>query len=149
MIKKIANYEDFEGNQVTEELWFNLTQTELIAMSMEMPEDITNSIGDVENMDQAAASAKIVEKLGGKGVFEFIKDLLIKSYGIRTPDGKGFKKNKEITENFACSLAFDAIFMELISDDQAAANFVNGVIPTSVMNKMAERMGGNFALPVK
>lgn len=149
MIKKIANYEDFEGNQVTEELWFNLTQTELISMSMDMPEDISESIGNVENMDQEAASAKIVEKLGSKGVFEFIKDLLIKSYGVRTPDGKGFKKNKEITENFACSLAFDAIFMELISDDQAAAKFVNGVIPTSVMNKMTERMGSNFALPVK
>lgn len=149
MIKKIANYEDFEGNQITDELWFNLTQTELISMSMDMPEDISDSIGNGENVDQAAASAKIIEKLGNKGVFEFIKDLLIKSYGIRTPDGKGFKKNAEITENFACSLAFDAIFMELISDDQAAANFVNGVIPTSVMNKMAERMGGNFVLPVK
>lgn len=149
MIKKIAKYEDFEGNQVTEELWFNLTQTELVTMSMDMPNDITDTIGDVDNIDQEAASAKIVEKLGGKGVFEFIKDLLIKSYGIRTPDGKGFKKSKEIADNFACSLAFDAIFMELISDDQAAANFVNGVIPTSVMNKMTERMGANFALPAK
>lgn len=138
MIKRIANYEDFEGNMVSEELYFNLTQTELVSMSMDMPDDIAESIGDVNNIDQKAASAKIAEKLGSKGIFEFIKDLLIKSYGIRTPDGRGFKKTKEITENFASSLAFDAIFMELITDDVKAAEFINGVIPVSVMKKITE-----------
>lgn len=140
MLKKVVNYEDFDGNNVTEELYFNMTQTELVEMSMDLPDGITNAIGDGENVDQEVAAAKVIEALGGKGIFAFVKQLLLKSYGRKTANGRGFEKSEELTKEFSQSLAFDTIFMELMSDDVKAAEFVNNIIPASVLNKTADRM---------
>lgn len=140
MLKETVNYVDFDGNDVTEELYFNLTQTELVEMSMDLPDDITNAVGDGNNVDKEVAAAKIIEALGGKGVFEFVKQLLLKSYGRKTANGRGFEKSEELTKEFSQSLAFDAIFMELMSNDVKAAEFVNKIIPSNVLNKANERM---------
>lgn len=140
MLKKVVNYEDFDGNNVSEELYFNMTQTELVEMSMDLPDGVADAVGDGENVNKEVAAAKIIETLGGKGVFEFIKQLLLKSYGKKSADGRRFEKSEELTKEFSQSLAFDQIFMELMSDDVKAAEFVNNIIPASVLNKATERM---------
>lgn len=150
MLKKTVNYEDFDGNQRTEVLHFNLTQTELVEMAMDLPDGMSETIGDDPNkVDQDAAARKLIEKLGGKGIFEFIKTLLLKSYGIKSEDGRRIVKSKEISEEFSQTLAFDIILMELMSDDVKAAEFVNGIIPANVVGKMAASGNKPVALPVK
>lgn len=144
MIKETVKYIDFEGNEVTEELHFHLTQTESIAIALELPDGVTDAVGDGKNIDMTKAASKITARLGGVGVFNFIKDLVLKSYGIRTPDDRGFKKNAEIRENFECSLAFDAFFTSLMQDDEKAAKFVNGVFPSNLAEKVAEAKAGKL-----
>lgn len=145
MFIKNVKYEDFLGTEREETLYFNLTQTEIIEFATELPSGVSEAIGDPNKVDQEAAAVKIVETIGSKGVIDFLKTLLVKSYGIPSEDGRKFIKSKEIAEDFAQTMAYDTILMELMSDDKAASEFVSKIIPT----KLLEKMDGKLALPVK
>lgn len=151
MLKKTVNYVDFDGNNVSEECYFNLTQTEAVGIALDLPDDVTETANAANTEDSVSleqASVKLVEKLGNKGVFEFIKQLVLKSYGIRV-DARRFDKNEKIRDDFEHSLAFDAIIMELMQDDIAAAEFVNGVLPAKLAEKVADvKANGNLIAPV-
>lgn len=150
MLKKTVNYVDFDGNERTEDLYFNLTRTELVEMSMDLPDGFSESFGnDPSKIDENAAAAKLVETLGNKGIFDFVKQLLLKAYGIKSPDGRKFEKSKEISEDFAQTLAFDTILMDLMSDDKEAANFINNIIPAAANEQVKNFRNGNPALPNK
>lgn len=149
MLKKTINYTDFDGAYRSEVHHFNLTQTEAIEIALDLPDDVTRTAQDVESMDLNEAGIKFVEKLGGKGVFEFIKQLILKSYGIKSADGRKMEKSPAIREDFEQSLAFDTLFMELMQNDLAAAEFVNGVLPASLAEKVAGvKTGGSLNTPV-
>lgn len=129
MLKKTVNYEDFDGNKRTEDLYFHLTKTELVEMSMDIPEDLIDSVGDdPSKVDEEAVARKIIAMLGNKGVFEFVKTIVTKAYGVKSPDGRRFDKSEEITRDFTQTLAFDAVLMDLMSDDTLAAEFINSVM---------------------
>lgn len=121
MLKKTINYVDFDGNKRTEEHCFNLMQNELLGIGLTLP--------DVDaSTDEQLVAKQMLEKLGGDGVYNFVRDLVLKSYGVKSADGRGFKKSKELSEEFSQTLAFDALFTELMQNDVAAAEFVNGLV---------------------
>ena len=150
MIKKTVNYFDFDNNAVTETLYFNLNQHELIEVALDIPDDVSKTVGtDPNNFDKEAVATGLLEKMGQKGIMGFVKDLLIKSYGVKSEDNRRFIKTPEMATEFSQSIAFDTIFMELMSDDKAAADFVNGVIPANVIEKMPFMNQNNNVLPMK
>lgn len=137
MIKKVVTYFDFDNNERTETLYFNLTQTELVDMAMDLPDSVSEQIGpNPTEADADKLAMTMVDSLGKKGIVDFIKQLVLKAYGIKSEDGRRFIKSKEITEEFSQTLAYDAILMELLSNDTAASDFVNSVIPAKVIEKM-------------
>ena len=69
------------------------------------------------------------------------KDLVLKSYGEKSADGKRFIKTPEISEAFSQTEAYSVLFMELATDADAAAAFVNGIIPKT--NGKANLPSGN------
>ena len=147
MLKKTVNYTDLDGKAVSEELCFHMTQTELMSIALGLPDEVTGSLSDTTDpnkVDEDAAK-KVLAALGGKGVFEFIKELVLKAYGKRV-NGTNFRKTEEITEDFKYSLAYDAVVTELLANDKAAADFVNAVIPADIVNKMTT--GNVQSLPV-
>ena len=135
MIKKTVNYEDFDGNKRTEDLYFNLTKFEATEFALDLPDDITNEVTkegvDATNMETVS---RIVQKLGGKGIIDFIRKLVLKSYGIKSEDGRRFEKSEKISTEFSQTMAFDNLMMELLTDDDEAAKFINGVIPADLAN---------------
>lgn len=150
MLKKTVNYVDFDGNNQSEELYFNLTKTELIEMAIDLPDGVSESVGkNPDEIDEEKAVSKLMETLGSKGILKFIKDLVLKSYGVRSADGKRFMKidenGRSLSIEFSQTMAFEAILDEFLSDDVAAANFVNAVIPANVADKMPK--SGKAALP--
>ena len=68
-------------------------------------------------------------------IVEVFKDLIRKAYGEKSTDGRHFMKNKEITDSFTATEAYSELFMEFLSDANAAAAFVNGVIPQAPSTK--------------
>lgn len=145
MFIKTVEYEDFLGNSRTETCYFNLTQSEILDFAMELPSGVSDAIDDPNNINEQEAAAKIVATIGNKGVIDFLKTLLLKSYGIPSEDGRKFNKNEEIARDFSQTIAYDTILMELMSDDAAANEFVSKVLPAKLLDKMNNKM----ALPVK
>ena len=141
MYKKTITYNDFDGNKRTEDAYFNLTKSEMIEFALDLPDGVSDTVDREElekNADQAAS--KLANMLGKKGVYNFIKDLVLKSYGIKKEDGRRFAKVDEngrpVSIEFAQTMAFEAIMEEFRTDDIAASNFVKAVIPADTADKI-------------
>lgn len=138
MLKKTVNYVDFDGNNRTEDLYFNLTRTELIEVAMDLPESVNDVVGDdPSKMTDEAAAQRLLGALGGKGIIEFIKKIVLKSYGIKSADGRRFEKSEAISTEFSQTLAYDMVMTEFLTDENAASAFINAVIPSDMVNKIA------------
>lgn len=120
MLKITKTYEDYNDNERTEDFYFNLTKAEIMEMEMS-----TN--GGLAEMIQ-----RIVAAQDGPSIMKLFKDLILKAYGQKSPDGKRFIKNDAIKEEFAQTEAYSMIFMELATDADAAAKFVNGILPADI-----------------
>lgn len=117
MIKKTLTYTDFDGNERTEDFYFNLTQAEITEMEMSFNGGLIKTI------------EKIVAEQNAKAIIEIFKDLVLKAYGEKSLDGRRFVKNDEVKEAFSQTQAYSDLFMELATDADAAAKFVNGIVP--------------------
>lgn len=124
MYKKTLEYEDFNGDKVKEDLYFNLSKAELLEMNF-------RSKGGLKNYIESIINARDQNTLT-----DIFKSLLLKSYGIKSPDGKKFMKNDQIREDFECSIPYDIMFTTLASDAKEAAAFVNGIIPKELVEEM-------------
>lgn len=125
MLKETMTYTDFNGIERTEDFYFNLTKTELTKM------ELTTAGGLAERIQ------KIVAAQDAPAIMEVFEDLILKAYGVKSPDGKRFEKSKELSAQFAQTAAYDQLFMKLATDADAAAKFVNGIVPEMPDNKPA------------
>lgn len=117
MLKKTITYTDYDGNERTEDFYFNLSKAEISEMELSINGGLTKLI---EKIVQENDQAKIVE---------YFKDLILRSYGEKSLDGKRFIKSKELSEAFSQTEAYSELFMELATDADAAAAFVNAITP--------------------
>lgn len=131
MIKKTITYNDFNGNERTEDFYFNLTKAEVMKMEMSTTGGLAEMIKRVVAAQDTPAIIKIFE------------DLIKLSYGVKTPDGRGFTKKAEDLEAFITTEAYSQLFMELATDADAAAKFVNGIVPADVGQKAALAAANN------
>ena len=72
---------------------------------------------------------KIVKERDGKKIVEIFKEIILKSYGEKSLDGKRFIKNQELTEAFMQTEAYSELFVELATNAEVAAEFINGIVP--------------------
>ena len=124
MLKKTFTYTDYNGVERTEDHYFNLTQAELMEMEL-------STVGGLAEMINQIVAAQDAPK-----IVKVFKDLVLKAYGQKSPDGRRFVKSKELSDEFAQTEAYSQLFMELATDADAAAKFVNGIVP-AVENKSA------------
>ena len=80
---------------------------------------------------------RIIAEQDGKRIIELFKDLVLRSYGKKSDDGRRFIKSQELREDFAQTEAYSDLFMELATDADAAAKFVNGIVPNIPETKPA------------
>ena len=111
MVKKTLTYKDFNGNERTEDFYFNLTDFEATELAMDFPEDV------IEGRSGA------FEALGYSGTLAMVKNTLLKAYGKKGgDDGRSFIKSAKLTEDFSNTKAFSIIALELFKDDGKAFN---------------------------
>ena len=140
MIARTIEYTDYNGNKRKEKHYFNLTQFEATEISLELPDGIVEEMNPDGNKEDAVVVAThLVDKLGQKGVMDFIKNIVLKSYGAKAPDGREFIKNEKLTNSFVQSPAYSAFMMRLLTDDNEASRFIQGVIPAELAAKMAAK----------
>jgi hypothetical protein len=120
MLKKTITYFDYNDVERTEDFYFNLSKAEI----MEMELGTTGGLAEMIN--------KIVQTQDAPAIIKVFKDLILKAYGEKDADGKRFRKSPEISAAFSETEAFAELFMELATDADAAAKFVNGIIPAGM-----------------
>lgn len=152
MYKKTITYKDFDEKERIEDVYFNLTKSELIDFALDLPDNVSDSIAnDSEGTDESKAITKVMSAFTSKSIFKFLKDLILKSYGVRKDEGRRFAKvdenGKPLSTEFKETMAFEAIMDEFMSDDKAAADFVNAVIPSSIADKMPNVQNIRKGLP--
>lgn len=122
MLKKTIEYTDYNGVQRKEDFYFNFSEAELAEMQLKIPGGMAEMINRIVN---AREDTEIIR---------LFKELILQSYGEKSPDGKRFMKSEEISKAFSETEAYSKLFMELASDSDAAANFVKAIIPGSIQN---------------
>ncbi|MEG1523834.1 MAG: hypothetical protein RR475_02280 [Clostridia bacterium] len=123
MLKKTITYVDYNGLERTEDFYFNLSKAEIMEMEMSTTGGLTEMISKIVSAQDAPAIIKV------------FKDLVLKAYGEKSPDGKRFVKNKEIADAFSQTEAYSQLFMDLATNADAAAAFVNGIVPAGIPDK--------------
>lgn len=134
MLKKAITYTDYNGNERTEDFYFNLSKAEIMEMEM-------GTTGGLAEMIK-----KIVAEQDAPAIIKIFKDLVLKAYGEKSPDGKRFMKVKDgvrLCDAFAETEAYSILFMELATDADAAAKFVNGIIPADIDTSKAAKVMSN------
>ena len=120
MLKKTMTYVDYNGSERTEDFYFNLTKAEVLEMEM----SVSGGLAEMINRIVAAQDQPAIMKI--------FKELILKAYGVKSPDGKRFMKSAEISEEFAQTEAYSQLYVKLATNADEAAKFVNGIIPAEM-----------------
>lgn len=120
MLTKTYTYIDYNGNERTETNLFNLSKAEMLEMELSTENGLTDMVQEIIKSND---SARIVE------VF---KDIILKSYGVKSPDGRRFIKTKELRDEFASTEFYSILFTELATNSETAAAFINGIVADNV-----------------
>lgn len=120
MISKTVTFEDYNGVTRTETHYFNFSKAELMEMSL----SVTGGLSDY--------CKKIIEAHDTPSLVKIFKKLLLDSYGEKSADGRRFIKSEEQTKAFSETEAYSILFMQFATDADAAAEFINGVIPADM-----------------
>lgn len=126
MLVKEIKYKDYNGNERTEIAYFNLSKAELMEM------ELSTSGGFQQYMN------RIINTQDSKELIKTFKELILKSYGIKSDDGRRFIKSKELSDEFAQTEAYSELFMELATNAQSAAEFANGIVPQDVAEEASK-----------
>ena len=117
MLKKTITYTDYDGVSRTEDFYFNLSEAELAEMEL----GTTGGFGE--------RIRRIIDAKDTPSIIQVFKEILFKSYGVKSADGRRFVKSPELSKEFSETEAYSQLFMELARDADKAAKFVNGIIP--------------------
>lgn len=131
MYKKTITYPDYNGQEIKEDFYFNLTKAEILEMQLEKEGGLAEKI-------QAIVDSKNVPEL-----IKIFKELILRSYGKKSDDGKRFIKSPELSREFTQTEAYSELFMELATDSDAASAFINGIIPANLAKELPTSVENN------
>lgn len=126
MYKKTIAYTDYFGEEREETFYFHFSEAELSKMELSTTGGISRF---VEKIIQTKDNPKLVD------MFE---DFILSAYGEKSEDGRRFIKSDELSTAFKQTPAYSILFMQLITDADELARFINEVVPKNISEKMAE-----------
>jgi len=128
MIVYTETYTDYDGNQRTEDFRFHFSQAELLEMEMSTEGGFSARVNRIINANSHPE------------LLQVMKTFILDAYGVKSDDGRRFRKNAEIRQEFLESPVYSRIFMRLTTGPNAAdeaAKFINGVTPEEMPKPMA------------
>ena len=132
MLKKTITFTDYDGVSRTEDFYFNLNKAETIKWMTTTGEYTLDKV-----------LLRLAQERNGKKIMEIFEDLLHKSYGRKSLDGRKFEKSEEIWQDFYQTEAYSELFSELVTDAKKASAFINAIIPTVLAEEVAKAMNEN------
>ena len=130
MIKMNVSAETFDGDMVTETLWFHMNKVDLIELQQSEPGGFTDTLQAF--MSRKPEDWTMQDKFK---LFDFFRTMVDKAYGERSSDGKRFRKSPEILANFKDSIFYDEFVLSLLEDEEKSIKFFNGVMPKTLIEQ--------------
>ena len=124
MIKKTVTYKDYNDVERTESFYFHFNEAEILDMEMSVEGGFAERV------------QRIVDAKDQSSLLKVIKNFVLDAYGVKSENGKRFIKNDDVKAEFVECPAYSMIFMELVTNDTLAAEFVNGVVPDSMKDRL-------------
>lgn len=137
MYKITETFEDFNGNKRTEDFYFNFMESELTHMQFKTKGGLAGTIN------------KIIATQDTPGLIDIFEELLQKSFGEKTADGRGFHKSPELLQSFMETEAYSQIYMRLATDNKAAQDFINNVVPKKMQDAAKQAQQDKTPIPIK
>lgn len=128
MLIKTIKYTDYDGNKREEDFCFNLSRAELAMME-------NSEIGGMKKRLE-----RILQSQDTVAIMEVFKDFIHRSYGEKSPDGKRFIKSEELSIAFEQTEAYSELIMEILSDPNFAASFIQEIMPSQLVEE-AKKQG--------
>lgn len=122
MYKKTIKYVDYDGNERTEDFYFNLSKAEMIEMEFSFKGGFTTEL------------TRAVKAQDTPAIFNMFKNFITKSYGVKSANGKSFVKSQEVLDDFLQSEAYSELLTEMFSDTKKMVEFFNGIFPADVVS---------------
>lgn len=124
MLPKTITYTDYNGVERTETFYFNLSKSELTRWSMSVEGGLHERL------------QRIIDAKDNVAVMKEFDNIIAKSYGVKSDDGRRFEKSKQITEEFMQTPAYDQLYMELITGGtDVMSAFINGIVPMDLVKE--------------
>lgn len=120
-------YADIDGNTITEDFYFNMTKAELLKLELSEDEGFKAKIERIQKPDTK-----------GREILEAFDSILRHAYGVRK-DGK-FVKTPQLFDEFLSSEAYSDLLFDLATNANKAAEFVKGLMPTSLMEEVEKEV---------
>lgn len=129
MIEKTVTFEDLNGVSKTETHCFHLNKAEFTKW--------LTTEGDY-TFDQVIQ--RIIDSKNGLEMINVVDDVIHRSYGEKSLDGRIFLKSEEAWNSFKQSEAYAELFNELLTDWEKCLEFLIGVMPKDVAASVREEM---------
>lgn len=126
MRKETITYTDYNNVTRTEDFFFNLNEAELTALQYGVD-------GGLKEMLE-----RIVKSNDNKQIMACFHELIAKSYGEKSPDGRRFVKSNELSEAFMQTEAYNELMLRFMTDASYSAEFINDVL-ADVTKRTKER----------
>lgn len=132
MLKQEIKFTDLDGNEQVETVYFNMTKSELSKMELREAtikgEEVTGGFRE--------RILKVTEGGNGGEIIDMIETVIRESVGTRSEDGKKFYKTEQAAADFMASMAYDELFMQLVTDADKASQFMNAIVPKDISDSM-------------
>lgn len=135
MLEKKIKFTDYLGNEREETWFFNLSDAELTEWEL-------SQAGGLTKMIEKISETQDVPKL-----IALYKELILKTVGKLDADGRRFRKNDEIKQEFMETGAYSELYMELATTEGAGAAFINGLVSDKLREAMKENPQPNVQHP--
>lgn len=135
MLRKTITFKDLDGNDVSEDFYFNLNKAEVAEMELSKKGGFSEYLKSI-----------IAEGDGGT-IIRVFKEIITSSVGKRSEDNRRFIKSKEITDEFLQSEAYSEMFFSLVTDANEGAAFVRAIMPVEVLEKVDASLTNTVPLP--
>jgi hypothetical protein len=126
VLKKTITYTDYDGKSVTEDFYFHFSKAELA--------ELENSVeGGISKQMQAMLDSNDQTEIMNR-----FREILSKSVGRRSEDGRRFMKSAEISADFMETEAYSALLMELMTDNGKVVEFITAMMPGDLQTEVAK-----------
>lgn len=141
MYKTQITYKDFDGNDITESVWFRLSRAELAHLQFTHPGGFGQYL------------QHIVDSKDSSEIYRVFEEIIDMSYGEKSPDGKRFVKKApdghRLVDDFKETEGYSEFLFTLLTNPNKAAEFVNAIIPAELAAEVSEATGAPQLKPVE